>query len=291
MTFTKRSVLLVTATALTLAAAPVVSAFQAPTKTKKAAATAKADAAAKVEVVGLSLEKAPAGQQAGPTIRFGQMITDGTSVTLLVTHPSKTIIGLDAKKSRLTSFADDKKANLLKAKPRSKNQGAVFNIGGDDGSPLKAENQPGGHSCLIKVVGPTLPAPGASKITLKGNLVLSCAASEMTVEHKNVALTNGTKINAGTIHMTVIAGPRGAGFALEMDQPLSAIKSIAFFDADGKELKSRSNGTSSYTVGNMTRTSQSYSLDKPVAKATIRVTYFDSESLSVPIDLTVGVGL
>ena len=76
-----------------------------------------------------------------------------------------------------------------------------------------------------------------------------------------------------------------------MDQPLSAIKSVAFFDADGMELKSRNNATSSFTVGNITRTSLSYSFDKPVAKATIRVTYFDSESLSVPIDLTVGVGL
>jgi hypothetical protein len=219
------------------------------------------------------------------------MVTDGTSVSLLVTHPGKTIIGIDANKSRLTTFADDKGANLLKAKPRPKSQGTVFNFGPADEGPLKAETQPDGHSCLVKVVGPTLPAPGTSKITLKGNLVLNCAASEKTVEHKNVALANGTNLNVGTIHMTVRAGPPGSEFALEIDQPLSAIKSVAFFDAGGKEIKYQSYGTSSYSFDNTTRTSRSYSLDKPVGRATIRVTYFDAENLSVPIDLTIGVGL
>lgn len=58
MTRMKPSVVLFAAAALALTAAPLVQAFQAPPKTKKAAATAKTDAAAKVEVVGLSLEKA-----------------------------------------------------------------------------------------------------------------------------------------------------------------------------------------------------------------------------------------
>lgn len=223
-------------------------------------------------------------------MRFGQFATEGTSVTLLVSHPGKTILGLDEKKSHLTSFTDDKKADLLKAKPKPKNQGIVFNFGPADGSPFKVENRPDGHSCWVKVVGPNLPAQGASKITLKGHLVLNCAATEKTVEHKNVALTNGTKMKAGSIPITVIAGQPDAGFALEVDGPISALKSVTFFDADGKEMKSRSNATSSYTIGNTTRSSQSYSLEKPVAKATIRVTYFDTEDLIVPIDVAVGVG-
>jgi hypothetical protein len=286
----KPLVVLFAAAALASTAAPLAQAFQAPTKTKKAAATAKTDASAKVEVVGLSLEKAVESEQPGQPMRFGQFVTGGTSVTLLVSHPGKTILGLDEKKSRMTSFTDDKKTDLLKAKPKPKNQGVVVNFGPVDGSPFKVECRPGGHSCWVKVVGPTLPAPGASKLTVRGHLVLNCAATEKTVEHKNVALTNGTRIKAGSIPITVVAGQPGAGFALEVDGPLSALKSVTFFDADGKELKSRNNGTSSYTIGATTRSSQSYSLEKPVAKATVRVTYFDTEELIVPLDVAVGVG-
>ena len=289
MTHFKPSVVLFAAAALALTAAPLAQAFQAPTKTQKAA-TAKTEAAAKVEVVGLSLEKALENQPPGQQMRFGQFPTEGTSVTLLVSHPGKTILGLDEKKSRLTSFTDDKKADLLKARPKPKNQGVAFNFGPANGSPLKVENRPDGHSCWVKVLGPTLPAPGASKITVKGQLVLNCAATVKTAEHKNVALTNGTKIKAGSIPISVIAGPPEAGFALEVDGPISVLKSVTFFDAEGKEMKSQSNGTSSYTIGNTTRSSQSFSFGKPVAKATIRVTYFDTEVLIVPIDVAVGVG-
>ncbi len=298
-------IILLAAAALALTEAPDVQAGQTPSKTKQTRSTARTNSAAEVEILGLTLEKALESQQPGPTMRFGQFVTEGTSVTLLVTHPGKTIIGLDVKKSHLTNFTDDKKAELLKAKPRPRNQGMEFDFGPDDGSPLKAESRPDGHSCLVKVVGPALPASGASKITLKATLVFSCAASEKTVQQKNVALRDGTKINAGPILMTVRTGQGqsfsvnipgqpaaqpGTVIALEMEQPPAAIKSVAFFDADGKEIKCQRNGASTFSFGNTTRTSSSYTLAKKVDKATVQVTYFDTESLSVPIDVTVDIG-
>lgn len=290
MTRMKPLVVVFATAALALTAAPLVQAFQAPTKTTKAAATAKTDAAAKVEVVQLSLEKAIEAQQPGQQVRFGQFATEGTSVTLLVSHPGKTILNLDENKSHLTSFTDDKKTDLLKAKPRPKNQGIVFNFGPVNGSPFRVENRPDSPFCWVKLVGPNLPAPGASKIIVKGQLVLTCAAAEKTVEHKNVALTNGTKIKVGSIPITVIAGQPDAGFALEVDGSISVLKSVTFFDADGKEMKGRSTATSSYAVGNTPRSSRGYALEKPVAKVTMRVTYVETEDLIVPIDLAVGVG-
>ena len=74
-----------------------------------------------------------------------------------------------------------------------------------------------------------------------------------------------------------------------MVQPLTAIKSIAFLDADGREIKSQRTG-----AGRLLRQHRpddsTYSLEKKVNKATVKVTYFETENLSVPVNLTVNVG-
>ncbi len=308
MNIKKQTVILSAGIALAFTGAPDLQGFQSRSKTRNASPIAKADSAAKVEVLGLTVDRDINGPEQQPgmtTMRFGQFVDEGTSVTLLVTQPGKAIIGFDPKASKLTSFTDDKKADLSKAKRKPKNKGFVINFGDDDSAPLIAENSPDGHSFIIKVRGPALPTSGASKITIKANLVFNCSAAEKTVEKKNVNLAAVTKIHAGSIPITVKPG-QGGGFrlnfpgqpaaqpateiTLEMDQPISAIKSVAFLDAGGQDIKSQTTGTSTNTFGNNVRTTSGYALEKKFENVTIRVTFFETERLSVPIDLTVDVG-
>ncbi|MGP0068928.1 MAG: hypothetical protein ACLQGP_35675 [Isosphaeraceae bacterium] len=297
MPTTKRILLLLASAALALTAAADVLAFQAPTKTKKASSTAQAGAA-KVEVLGLTIDKP------GSMMRFGHMVQEGTSVTLLVSQRGKTIVDLDPKASQLTSFKDDRNTDLSKEPPR---QGMVFHFGNFNSGPLRSEKGPDGRSCLVEVKGPSLPASGASKITIKGTLVFSCGQGEKTDEQKNVPLTEGAKINAGPVAMSVslkkkpnfpsVSFPgqpaplHGTEFALRTEMPLTAIQSIVFFDAGGKEIKSQFHTTSFNTSGETTWTESFYTLEKKVDNVSIRVRHVDHlEKLTVPVDMTVGVG-
>src|SRR5262249_33646384 len=152
--------------------------------------------------LGLTIARVVPTNRPGPVMRFGSFVREGTIVTLLVTDPGKSIIGLDATASKLTSFKDDKQADLLKAKPKPRNQGMVFNLGPDDNLPRKGENGTDGHSCLIEVRGPALPTSGASKITLKGTLVFNCSAAEKTAELKNVAASTVEPSNLASVKWT-----------------------------------------------------------------------------------------
>ena len=251
----------------------------------------------KVEVLGLIMDKP------GAPMRFGRMLQEGTSVTLLVSLPGKTIVNLDRKASRLASFTDDKDTDLSKAK----GQGMVFRFGNVNSSPLRAERGPDGRSCLVEVKGPGLPTPGASKIALKGTLVFSCGGGEKTDEQKDVPLKDGTKFNAGPVPMTVILGknpgagnfgfparpaaPSGSEFTLRIEMPPTAIKSVAFLGADGKEIPIRASMSWSLNPGEATATETSYTLDRKVNKVTVKVRHVDHlETLSVPVNTTVGVG-
>ncbi len=292
----KPSVPLLAAARRPSTAAPDVLAVRPPAPAEKASSTAPAGAV-KVEVVGLIMDKP------GSPMRFGRMLQEGTSVTLLVSLPGKTIVDLDRKASQLTSFTDDRDADLSKAK----NQGMVFHFGNADSSPLRAERGPDGRSCLVEVRGPGLPTPGASKIRLKGTLAFSCGAGEKTDEQKDVPLTDGTRFNAGPVPMTVIfrknpgagnfgfparpAAPQGSEFTLRIEMPPTAIKSVAFFDADGKGIPIRASMSWSLNPSEATATETSYTLDRKLDKVTIKVRHVDRlETLTVPVDTTVGVG-
>jgi hypothetical protein len=313
----KRVAILAAAAAIACWAATDSRAYQAGAKSKKAAGSAAAGKAAKVEVVGLTVEKVATAPKAeagavgdggmmvpGPTMRLGRFIQEGTTVSLHVSLPGRTITGFDDQQSKLTAFKDDKKTDLAKARPKPKDAGVGFNFG-PGSSPLTAEIGPGGHSCFVDVKGPALPATGAGRISVKADLVFRCGEGEKTAEQKDVALTDGTKITAGPVPMTVKPGQgfgvnlpgqpaadQGTTIILRTERPLAAITSVAFFDAAGQEIKSQKTGFNAAGVGENVQIETWYRLEKKVDKVGVKVTYFEKiVNLSVPVDLTVGIGL
>jgi hypothetical protein len=312
----KRFAILSAAAAIAFWAAADSRAYQAGAKSKKAVGSAATEKAAKIEVVGLTVEKVATAPKSearavgnggmmvpGPTMRLGRFIQEGTTVSLHVAIPGRTITGFDDKESKLTVFKDDKKTDLAKAKPKPKDAGVGFNFGPGN-SPLTAEIEPGGHSCYVDVKGPAVPAAGAGRISLKADLVFKCGEGEKTDEQKDVALTDGTKITVGPVPMTVKPGQgfgvnlpgqpaanQGTNITLRTERPLTAIKSVAFFGADGKEIKSQKTGFSGGGFGENIQMDTWYRLEKKVDKVGVKVTYFEKiVNLSVPVDLSVGIG-
>ena len=245
MPLVRRSVIFISATALALTATPGLQALQTSSETKKAVAAGKADAAAKIEVLGLSVTKpGPTDlDQPGPPMRFGSFVREGTNVTLLVMAPGRTILSFDPKASKLTSFEDDKKTDLLKAKPNPKDQGMIFHFGRDESSPLQAENSASalGRSCLVEVKAPAWPASGASKITLKATLVFQvrggredrcaegCRLHQRHQDQRRAHTTHGepqARARLPPERPRPAGAQHGTEVTFEMDQPLTAIKSI-----------------------------------------------------------------
>src|SRR5262249_26239725 len=134
------------------------------------------------------------------------------------------------------------------------------------------------------------PARGSNKLSLKGNLVLTCGIEEKTTDAKEVAMKAKTKEDIGDFKLQVTQekgfGTQGASFSIMASKP--NIKSVTVKDADGKEVKVLSFGN--FGFGKMW--TFNFALEKVVEKAKVSVTYFSKEEkVTVPVELSFGLGL
>jgi hypothetical protein len=247
----------------------------------------------KVDVLGISIGKPvpkTSGEDSGDFGAFA--VQPGTRLTLWLSDPSRQIVDLDEKASKITAFTDDKQTDLMK-KETKKGAFGGFSFGF---GPLSANISPDKHHCTVEVRADHRPAAGATTLRLKADLVLKCGANEKVAETKNVSLAKGSKLAGGPLTFTIDDVDQGFGeaktsLALETEGDIAAIKEIAFFDADGKEIKSRRMGWSSSGFGAKMTHVVHYGLEKKVDKATTKITYFDKiEAVTVPIDLKTGIG-
>jgi hypothetical protein len=154
--------------------------------TKPAAATAP-DAKASdvsVELVSLTLTK-PSAASAG--------LVPGTHATLLVSSPSKTLLRVDAEKTKIVC-ADDRATNLSKPSPDTKPSTEESKASTEESKAAKEESgltldvAPDGKTGTIVFNFPRAPSPKATRIRLKGELHLVCG-SDQAPEPVTVPLT------------------------------------------------------------------------------------------------------
>lgn len=141
-----------------------------PRVAKRAAArvrTAKADDF-DVEVVSLTVTKPPKNAAEGNGGAATGLVP-GTHATLLVTSPSKTLLRVDAEKTKV-DCADDQATNLSKPLPGGEETAA------DSG--LTLEVTPDGKSGTIVFDFPQAPSAKATRIRLKGELHLVCGSDD-----------------------------------------------------------------------------------------------------------------
>jgi len=237
---------------------------------------------AKVQAIGLYLRKAPPAKPGVMTFR-----PNGVTVDLTVAQPGKFIAGIDAKASKLDSFTDDKKNDL------NKKPAGVFGGQSNWLNEYATQYGPDGD-CTIQILATGAPGKGAAKILVKGSLVLKCGADEKKMDKKEIALKMNEEVSAGDFKVKVTsAGDFGAGLAVTSADP--SVKSIEFFDAEGKAFKAMPSGRGINPFGpdGKPQAIVSYFLSgKKMPKVSFQITYFNKiESLTVPLDLRVGLDL
>ena len=227
----------------------------------------------------------------------------GTQVMLLITRPDRNFIEFDAKASKLLGAADDKKTDL--AKPT----GGIpveYTLPGGEQTPFHGSVGADGHRSVVDVRIPGVPVPGASRITMKADLVLKCGSDLKTVEQKGFQPRPGSKITVGPMPMTVTEGYGGTGLgaaefgpggikgqmSIWLSQARSApsIKELAFLDDTGTPIKSWiASPQTAFGLDQQLQTQ--YGLDRKVDHLTARITYYNKiEPLTVPVAVEVGVG-
>jgi hypothetical protein len=205
---------------------------------------------------------------------------DQTRVTFMLRYPGKQFLGVDAT-SKLATMKDDKDNSLLDPKSFFQTNFSTFpQIAMDRSAMLVSINAYG-----------KAPGKGATKVLIKGDLVVVCGIDEKTEEVKKFEFKDKGEAKAGDFKVTVnrekgAFGAEGPEFTLT--SKIRGVKSVVIKDADDKVAELFPRGS----FGGGDNWSFSYALKKPLKEGKVLITYFSKEEkVKVPIDLSVGIGL
>jgi hypothetical protein len=206
--------------------------------------------------------------------------SDSTSLSLLLRYPGKQLLGVD-QSSEVKSLKDDKGNSLIDDKGFFKvNFGTYPTIAKD-------------RSAMVVYLSSFNKAPGkgATKVLLKGDLMVLCGTDEKSEEVKKFEFKDKGEGKAGDFKLKVTQekgfGNQGASFTLI--SPTKDVKGLVVKDADGKEVEVYAGMPFSSAPKEF---SIAYTLQKPVKEGTVTITYFTkSEKVKVPVDLSVGIDL
>jgi hypothetical protein len=248
---------------LVLCAAVAVGAGEDKTKPGKAT----------VELTSLSVSR----QLADKAIGYS---SNSVSLSFAVRCPGKYILALDPTETKVSEFKDDKGTILNKGN-------AFFTPNFSQGIFAKDRS---GLSVYLNSFSQTT-ARGATKLIVKGNLVLVCGVKEKSTKEVEVEMKDKAKAKIGDFDLEV---NRAKGFSGGPDFTITSasptLKGIKIVDADGKEQPEI--GAQNFYSTFLKKWSANFSLNKPLAKAKITLTYFDkTEKVTIPVDREVGVGL
>jgi hypothetical protein len=203
----------------------------------------------------------------------------GISVSLEVRQPGKQVLGLDPS-SAVSEFKDDKGTSLLFP--------GIFKT---QFSQMAVAKDHSGMTVAVFRNG-AAPAKGATKISLKGTLVLVCGLDPKETEEKEIEFKANTTVKTGDYTVKVTGekgfGSAGAFFTITSAAANMTLSSVTVKDADGKAVEVTPMGHYGYSKHWV----YSYGLKKVMPKGKISVNYFSKEEkATVPVDVSFGVGL
>jgi hypothetical protein len=205
----------------------------------------------------------------------GHAFPDQIFVELMVTVPGRELLRVD-EKSKLTAFADDKGNSLIDSKDhRTRFNGSIISLDR--------------ASMLVVVMGYRVPAEGAVKVHVKGDLVLAYGLDTMTAE-ANVDLNAKGDQKVGELKLTLDPLKKVPnGYYFDLVGEARAIKSITAITADGKELYT----PAAYTVPtNPGPRIFTFHAPKTNPEFKLKVVYYNKEEkITTPVDLSFGIGL
>ena len=244
------------------------------------------------EVVGVNVAK-PLPQQEGHNDVLMRW-NEGTTVSLLVRVDDISIIDLDENASKVNSFVDDKKNDLMKSSGVQQQQGWSMFRSTEPVSCSVVDSE--GTWALVAFHAPNSPADGCKSISLKADVALRAGSGSVITEHKNIDLSGKGQFNAGNATVLVKKSDSNMGMmgdykmqiALVSKDALDTIKEYSFFNPQGEEIEydwagsSRSGTTSTIYIV----------LTEEVDTITIKTdTYEKFETIRIPVSLEIGLGI
>jgi hypothetical protein len=234
-----------------------------------------------VKVIGLSVAKADPSLPTGAATASG--LPGGVWLHLAVAVEGKNVFGLDVDGLKVAAFTDDTGTDLIKADAAG-NISLAYGAAPDDR----------GKGIILHIGARQPAAPAAKAVKLSGRLLLVAGSDEKTADLPQQSLAKGAKVEFGGMSLTVAnVRPNGTGriFTFTSDSDLTTVKSISFV-ADGKTLSSQRVGVTKTRLGSSSVYVLDVLTDLPGSEAGIKAAWYEKvERLTVPLNLTVGVGL
>ncbi len=195
-----------------------------------------------------------------------------TGAYLFIQVPGKHVLALDTVATKL-ALTDDKGTDL----------GAKGSLAESALATDKTKEQ-----ARLYVLGSKAPAVGATRVRVKGELVLLCGTGEKTATAEKFAAKDKEK---------VVVGPAAFEVAVAKDKltvtfktETAAVKSVVFTDVEGKPLTTSGTINRSAPGGNLTQTG-TFTLPAKTETVSIKVAYYEKiEPVKLPVDTDTGVG-
>lgn len=195
-----------------------------------------------------------------------------TGAYLLIQVPGKHIVTIDTAATKL-ALADDKGTDL----------GAKSPLPGNAFAADKSKEQ-----ARLYVLGSKAPATGATRVRVKGELVLLCGTGEKTATAEKFAIKDKEKVAVGPAAFEVVTAKDKMTVTLKAES--GSVKSVAFTDAEGKALAA-GGALNLSTAGGKIGQTATFTLPAKTETVGIKVVYYEKvEPVKLPVDTDTGVG-
>jgi len=251
-----------------------------------AATPAEDDGRSTVRVVGLQVVRPLPGDRQKQSFTGRRT---GTALTIQVRRADRHFLGVDAGRSALETFRDDRGTSLIDEPTKLLRTWASG----------KVWTSPDGKDCLFEVLSPRTPARGARRVQLEAKVVLKCGRQAQVAEQPELRLVKGAELTAGPARMKIIGvqhGEKTAIFTLSTQDSVERVGRIEFLAPGGKAIHATLVEQSVVDFMGATYHDRTYRLEskKPARFHTVRArvhSFRKVERLAVPVKVTVGVGL
>ena len=195
-----------------------------------------------------------------------------TGAYLFIQVPGRHVLAIDSQATKL-ALTDDKGTDLAAPKllpgptiptDRTKEQARLY------------------------VLGSKAPVAGATRVRVKGELVLLCGTGEKTATAEKVTVKDGEKVAVGPAAFEVVVLKDKLSVTLKAESP--SVKSVAFTGADGKLLVVPGAINLGTPAGKIGQTA-TFTLPAKTEAVGIKVVYYEKvEPLKLAVDTDTGVG-
>lgn len=193
-------------------------------------------------------------------------------VYVFIKAPGRQIVALEPAETKLT-LTDDKGTDLVAKSP----------VSGPGIATANSRDQ-----ARLYVTGAKMPVAGATRVRVKGDLVLLCGTAEKTATAEKLALKDKEKVEVGpaTFEVAVLKGRT----VVNLKSASPAVKAVTFTDSEGKALAVGGALNLGMSGGKVGQTA----VFVPPAKVEslgIKVIYYEKvEAVKIAVDSDTGVG-